>query len=143
MAKALKFLLLGTAIGGAVVALKAKQSSEPVDDLPVKAAKSAGLGGLAGFVVGFALDRRSKRTQAKRRRKLAPVVAATGIAGAARAAVPAIEHTRRKARKAAQAAAKQASKRAKKAGRKAGKAAGAARDRAETLVDAGRQKLAS
>ena len=68
MRKAVKLLLLGGVVGAAVVAVKSLRSEEQVENLPVQAAKSAGMGAAAGGVVGLLLDVRSRRKETKRRR---------------------------------------------------------------------------
>ncbi len=68
MRKAVKLLILGGVVGGAVVAVKSLRSEDTVDDMPVKAAKTAGACALAGGVIGFVLDRRSKRRRSKKAR---------------------------------------------------------------------------
>jgi len=146
MGKAIKFSLLGAVIGAGAAAARAKGGPSSDDkasaDLPVKAAKGAGCGAIAGGLVGFGLDRRSRR-KVKRRAKLASMVSAGALMEAARMAKPAIEKKSRKARKAAARAAKEAGRRGRRARRKAVHAAEATRDSASQLVDAGRHKLAS
>ena len=141
MGKAIKFTLLGAMVGAVVVAVKAR-GGESTGDVPVKAAKGAGCGALAGGLVGFVFDRRGKR-KLKKRMKLASMVSAGALVEAARVAKPAIEKQGRKARKAAALTAKEAGRKARKARRKAVYAAEATRDQAGHLVDAGRHRLAS
>src|SRR5438128_9556519 len=88
MGKAIKFTLLGAAIGAGAVAARSR-GGESSGDMPAKAAKGAGCGAAAGGLVGFVLDRRSKR-KLKRRMELAAMVNAGALVEAARAAKPAI-----------------------------------------------------
>ncbi|MEA2703186.1 MAG: hypothetical protein QOJ69_803 [Actinomycetota bacterium] len=143
MRKAVKLLILGGVVGGAVVAVKSLRSEETVDDMPVKAAKTAGLCALAGGVIGFVLDRRSKRRRSKKARFAA---AMSRLPDLPRIDLPHIELPRidlphidvpglpnvsdlRKA--------------TKKARKSAAKAARKATKRASEAADAGREKLAS
>lgn len=146
MGKAIKFTLLGAAIGAGAVAARSRGGQQAEGgqsgSVPAKAAKGAGCGAVAGGVVGFVLDRRAKR-KLKRRMKLASMVSAGALVEAARAAKPAIGKQSRKARKAALRAAKVTGRKARKARRRAVSAAEATRDSAGHLVDAGRHKLAS
>jgi len=139
----IKFSLLGAMVGAGAVAAKAKGGPSSDDkasgDLPVKAAKGAGCGGLAGGLVGFGLDRRSKR-QLKKRMKKSSVVGTAALLEAARMAGPAIG---KKSRKAKKSAAQEAGRKGRRARRKARYAVEATRDSAGHLVDAGRHKLAS
>jgi uncharacterized protein YcfJ len=141
MGKAIKFTLLGAALGAGAVAMRAR-GGESSGDMPAKAAKGAGCGALAGGLVGMVFDRRSKR-KLKTRMNLAAMVNAGALVEAARAARPAIEKQSRRARKAAERAAKEAGRKARKARRKAVYAVEATRDSAGHLVEAGRHKLAS
>jgi hypothetical protein len=146
MGKAIKFTVIGAAIGAGAVAARSRggqqAEGEQSGGMPAKAAKGAGCGALAGGLVGFVLDRRSKR-KLKRRMKLASMVSAGALVEAARAAKPAIEKQSRKARKAALRAAKLTGRKARKARRRAVYAAEATRESAGHLVGAGRHKLAS
>lgn len=145
MGKAIKFSLLGAMVGAGAAAAKAKRGPSSGEagsgDLPVKAAKGAGCGGLAGGLVGFGFDRRSKR-KLKRRMKKSSVVGTGALLEAARMAGPALAKSSRKAKKAAARAAKQAGRRGRRARRKAVHALEATRDSAGHFVDAGRHKLA-
>src|SRR5579885_1057689 len=111
MGKAIKLTLLGAAIGAGAVAMRSR-GGESSGDMPAQAAKGAGCGAVAGGLVGFVLDRRSKR-KLKKRMKLASMVSAGALVEAARAARPAIEKQSRRARKKAVAAAKDARRAAK------------------------------
>jgi len=142
MGKTIKFSLLGAMVGAGAAAAKAKAKGVPSSDdkasgdLPVKAAKGAGCGGLAGGLVGFGLDRRAKR-KLKKRMKKSSVVGTAALLEAARMAGPAIGKKSRKAKKAAAQAAKQAGRKGRRARRKARYALEATRDSAGHLVDAG------
>jgi hypothetical protein len=141
MGKAIKFTLLGAAVGAGAVVARSK-GGESSGGVPVKAAKGAGCGALAGGTLGFVFDRRAKK-KLKRRMRLAAMVNAGALVEAARAARPAIEKQSRKARKAALKAAKVTGRKARKARRRAMSAAEATRESAGHLVDVGRHKLAS
>ncbi len=133
MRKAVKLLILGGVVGGAVVAVKSLRSEETVDDMPVKAAKTAGACALAGGVIGLVLDRRSKRRRSKKARFAA---AMSRLPDLPRIDLPHIDlpdlPNVSDIRKATKKARKSAAKAARKATRRASDAA-----------DAGREKIAS
>lgn len=133
MRKAVKLLLLGGAVGAAVVAVKSFRSEEQVENLPTQAAKSAGMGAAAGGVVGLLLDVRSRRKESKRRR----------FVTRAKQVIPAIPSFKNLGRPDAADHLhdlERASRRARKA---AVKAAHRAQVKAEHLAEATREKLAS
>ena len=133
MRKAVKLLILGGVVGGAVVAVKSLRSEETVDDMPVKAAKTAGACALAGGVIGFVLDRRSKRRRSKKARFQAamsrlPDLPRIDLPHVNMPDLPNVSDIR---------------KATKKARKSAAKAARKATRRATDAADAGRVKLAS
>lgn len=132
MRNVLKLLLLGGAVGAAVVAVKSLRSKEEVQDLPAQAAKSAGMGAACGGLMGLVLDVRSRRKQSKLRRKL----------DRARDAVPRVGRLRRRRAKVAPDLhdLEKAGRRARKA---AAKAAHKAQVKADRVAEKAREKLAS
>jgi hypothetical protein len=128
MRKAVKLLILGGVVGGAVVAVKSLRSEETVDDMPVKAAKTAGLCALAGCGIGLVLDRRAKRRRSKKARLAAALSRLPDLPRIDLPDLPNVSDIRK--------ATKQARRSATKAARKAGK-------RAADVAEAGREKLAS
>ncbi len=143
MRKAVKLLILGGVVGGAVVAVKSLRSEETVDDMPVKAAKTAGACALAGGVIGFVLDRRSKRRRSKKARFQA---AMSRLPDLPRIDLPHIDLPHVNLPHVNLADLPNVSdirKATKKARKSAAKAARKATRRATEAADAGREKLAS
>jgi len=130
MRKAVKLLVLGGVVGAAVVAVKSFRSEEQVENLPVQAAKSAGMGAAAGGLVGLAFDLRARRRETKRSR----------LKRAALRSLPSLPSLPIPRRSVDLHELERASRRARKA---ATKAAHKARVKAEHLAEAGREKLAS
>ena len=128
MRKAVKLLILGGVVGGAVVAVKSLRSEETVDDMPLKAAKTAGLCALAGAVIGLVLDRRSKRRRSKKARFTLPDLPHIDLPRIDLPELPNVSDIR---------------KATKKARKSAARAARKATRRAYDVADAGREKLAS
>ncbi len=114
--------------------------------LPRRKVVAAGLGALAGGLLGVVAGRRRRR-KLDNRMKLASMVSAGALVEAARQAKPAIEKQSRRARKAAMRAAKDARRSgrrtAKRVSGRAAHTAELARLQADHLVDVGRHKLAS
>jgi len=133
MRKAVKLLLLGGVVGAAVVAVKSLRSEEQVENLPVQAAKSAGVGAAAGGVVGLLLDVRSRRKETRRRRFVKKAMAVIP-------AIPAIKSLAKPDTGDHLHDLERASRKARKA---AVKAAHRAQATAEHLAEATREKLAS
>jgi hypothetical protein len=134
MRKAVKLLLLGGVVGAAVVAVKSLRSEEQVENLPVQAAKSAGMGAAAGGVVGLLLDVRSRRKETKRRRFVKKAMAVIP-------AIPAIKNLGGKPDAADHL--HDLERASRKARKTAVKAAHRAQAKAEHLAEATREKLAS
>src|SRR3954452_19246744 len=87
-----KGALLGATAGAAVAGARAYQRDEPMDVVVQKAGKTAAGAAGAGLVLGFVLDRRSRRKLAKKRATTSKALAAGTLFEAARAARPAIEN---------------------------------------------------
>lgn len=89
MGKAFKFAILGGLAGAGYAGYQALQQDETIEDVARRAATVGGEFAAAGLVVGFVLDRRSRR---KAKRKAALALAKKGKLGAAAmAAKPAME----------------------------------------------------
>jgi hypothetical protein len=102
MRKLWKGVLLGAAAGGAVKAWQEVQGDGTIDEVGPAVAKAAGQAAAAGAVVGFVLDRRSRRKlsrleKAKAKAGLGGVVAGAGAL--AEVALPAIQAAAEVARK--------------------------------------------
>jgi hypothetical protein len=134
MRKFVKLLLVGGVVGAAVVAVKSLRSEDEVENLPVQAAKSAGMGAAAGGAVGLLLDLRSRRKASKRRRGLKkalnviPTIPSFKNVSKPNRTVPDLHDLERAGRRARKAAVKAAHK---------------AQAKADRVADAAREKLAS
>lgn len=133
MRKVVTLLLLGGAVGAAVVAVRSLGADEEVENLPVQAAKSAGVGAAAGGAVGLLLDLRARRKESKRRRLLTR----------AAAVIPAIPSIKNLARSDSADRLHDLERASRRARRAAIKAAHKAQATAEHLAEATREKLAS
>ncbi|HVF14816.1 MAG TPA: hypothetical protein VM942_09475 [Acidimicrobiales bacterium] len=140
MRKAVKLLLLGGVVGAAVVAVKSFRSEEQVENLPVQAAKSAGVGAAAGGLLGLLIDLRSRRQTKRSRLKRATL---DRLPSVPKLHIPKPSDKLHDLEKASRRARKAAVKAAHKARVRAEHLADASRERAEHLAEAGREKLAS
>jgi hypothetical protein len=133
----LKGALLGGVVGAVVVAVRSMQSDEPNDVVASKVARTAGGAAVAGGMVGFVLDGRSRRR--RRKRRLPAGLTATGLlesaVKAAELAQPHVERAAERTRDAAVRAAEAARPQLEHA-------AGVAREQAHQLADAARPRLA-
>lgn len=150
MRKAMKFALLGGLVGAGYAGYKALKQDETIEGVARRAATVGGEAAAGGLVVGFVLDRRSRR---KARRKMAKT-ATSRLAGIAIAAKPAFdaavemathaaEVAKPKVEHAAEVARPKVEHAAKVAKVKATEMAEAARPRMVDLTDRVSEKMAS
>lgn len=148
MRKAMKFAVLGGLVGAGWAGYKALKQDETIEDVAKRAATVGGEVAAGGLVVGFVLDRRSRRKARRTAGKTSKPArlaiaakpafdAAVGLAThAAEAAKPKVEHAAEVARPKVELA-------AKKAKVKAAEMAEAARPKVVDLTDKVSVKMAS
>jgi cell division ATPase FtsA len=148
MRKAMKFALLGGLVGAGWAGYKALKQDETIEGVAKRVATVGGEAAAGGLVVGFVLDRRSRRRTRRR------AVKTSKLAGMAIAAKPAFdaavelathaaEAAKPKVEHAAEVAKPKVERAAKKAKVKAAEMAEAARPRVVDLTDRVSEKMAS